>query len=253
MRHFSVVFTRLFVLVSLLGFLPAQAQEVRLGIARGEAVQDVAAGLLSEIYKRAGIRLVIEPFPPARLTDMVLANEIDGEVARIGPYFDRNPSLFKVEPSYYHLVTTAFARADKKFSLQSPADLKGRRVGIIRGVYHAVQATAGIPDVVVVDTVVQLFKMLADDRIDVAVDVSINGADVVKQLNLEQIKSAGDIARREFYIVLIPSKQQLAPRLSRVITSMKESGELASLTRQLEQARLAPEGSAKPGVTLRRF
>jgi ABC-type amino acid transport substrate-binding protein len=222
---------------------PVYAQDAKLGVAQNEAVQDVAADLLKEIYKRAGLTVSIEPYPIVRLADMVQKNEIDGEVSRIGLYFESNPNLIKVEPAYYHLVTAAFAKADKKISVSAPEGLKNHRVGIIRGVYHAAKATEGFPNVVVVDNVTQLFKMLSSDRIDVAVDVSLNGSDVINQLNLKNVQLIGNLAQRELYHVLIPSKKHLAPKISRAIMAMKASGELDSLAKKFEVRRLGAEVS----------
>lgn len=217
----------------------ASAQIVRLGLAEGEAVQDVAADLLTEIYKRAGLTATIEPLPPSRVNFMVLRNEIDGEVARIGPYFDKNPSLFKVEPAYYYLVTSAFAHADRNITIHSTEDLKKYRVGTIRGVYHAAIATQGVPDVTVTDSVTQLFQMLAAKRIDVAVDVNLNGLDAINQLGLKGIKPVGDLAKRDFYNVLIASKADLAVRIAPVIKAMQASGELVKLIKLSEKKRLS--------------
>lgn len=230
---------RLFCFCTALGLAhQVSAENLRLGLAQGEAVQDVAAGLLTAIYARAGLTASIQPLPAARITFLVLRDELDGEVARIGPYFDRNPSLFKVEPAYYHLITTAFARMDRHIAITSTEDLKNYRVGVIRGVYHAAIATEGVPNVTVTDSVTQLFKMLEANRIDVAVDVRLNGLDVVSQLGLTDIKPVGDLARRDFYNVLIGSKAGLASRIQPVIKAMKASGELARLTAELEKKRL---------------
>lgn len=231
---------RLIAVISMLIIAPnVAAQVVRLGLNEGEAVQDVAADLLTEIYKRAGLTANIEPFPAARANIMALRNELDGEVARIGPYFEKNPRLFKVEPAYYYLVTTAFAHADRNIVITTTADLKKYRVGIIRGVAHAAIATEGVPDVTVTDSVAQLFKMLAAKRIDIAVDVSLNGQDAVNQLGLKGIKPVGDLAKRDFYNALIDSKADLAPRIYSVIKAMKASGELDKLARALEKKRLS--------------
>jgi len=231
---------RLITVIALLILAPhVAAQVVKLGLAEGEAVQDVAAELLTEIYKRAGLTANIEPLPAARVNYLALRNELDGEVARIGPYFEKNPSLFKVEPAYYYLVTTAFAHADRNIVITTPADLKKYRVGIIRGVVHAVIATDGVPDVTVTDSVAQLFRMLAANRIDIAVDVSLNGQDAVNQLGLKGIKPVGDLAKRDFYNVLIASRADLAPRIYPVIKAMRASGELDKLTKSLEKKRLS--------------
>ena len=228
---------------------PVAAQVVRLGMAQGEAVQDVAVDLLSEIYKRAGLTANIEPLPATRISFLVLKNELDGEVARIGPYFDANPSLFKVEPAYYYLITTAFAQADRNIAVASTKDLMKYRVGIIRGVIHATIATKDVPDVTVTDSVTQLFRMLAAKRIDIAVDVSLNGQDTVRQLGLSNIKPVGDLAKRDFFNVLIAAKADLAPRIQAVIKTMKASGELDRMAKVFEEKRLgtAPRpSSTKP-------
>jgi polar amino acid transport system substrate-binding protein len=223
------------------------AEVITLGLAQNEAVQDVAAKLLTEIYRRAGLTSRIEPLPPARITQMVLNDQLDGEVARIGPYFSKNPSLFKVEPSYYYLVTTAFAKTGRNIKINSTQDLKKYRVGIIRGVYHAALATEGVAELEVTDSVTQLFRMLELDRIDIAVDVGINGQDIISQLGLKNIRPIAAIARHDFFNVLIKSKSELAPKISAVIKSMKSSGELDKLIRSAEQKRLG-SGPVLPGI-----
>lgn len=231
------------ILAMALACVHVQAQDAKLGVAQREAVQDVAAELLRTIYQRAGFSLTIEGLPLARLNDMVLKNTMDGEVARIGIYFERNPSLFKVEPSYYHLVTTAFAKIDRNLVISSTDDLKKYQVGIIRGAYHAAKATEGVANLVIVDDVSQLFKMLDAGRLDIVVDAGINGADMINQLGLtSSVKAVGELTRREFFSVLIPSKKDLAPKLSAVIKTMAASGELKKLTEKLENDRLNTNG-----------
>jgi polar amino acid transport system substrate-binding protein len=217
---------------------PALAETLRIGVARNEAVQGVAAELITEIYRRAGLKTQIEALPAARLTELVLNNEVDGEVSRIEIYFERNTSLIKVEPAYYWLVTAAFAKTDRKIVIKSKEDLKGYQIGIIRGVYHAAKATEGLSQVVVVDSVAQLFKMLESGRIDVAIDVSLNGTDMIQQLKLKNVAQVGEIARRDLFNVLIPSKASLVPRISATIKSMKASGDMESLIKRFEQKRL---------------
>jgi ABC-type amino acid transport substrate-binding protein len=237
-QQINYMFLALMVLMLAALPLQGQAQTVVLSLNQDEAVQDVAAALLTEIYKRAGLSAKIEPSPPARNTDKVLKNQLDGEVARVGPYFDKNPSLIKVEPSYYYLITSAFAKSSRAFVVNSPKDLQKYRVGIIRGVAHAAVATEGVPKLVVVNSVEQLFEMLELNRIDVAVDVHLNGLDVIRRMNLKGIQLIADLAKRDFYNALIPSKADLAPRISKVIKAMIASGELTAMTKKAEKKRL---------------
>jgi len=224
----------------LVAIFPArvQAQTVNLSVNQGEVLQDVAAELLTEIYKRAGLTAKIEPSPPARNNFRVLNNQIDGEVARVGSYFEKNPSLLKVEPAFYYLETTAFAKKSRKIVINSEIDLHKYRVGIIRGVAHAQTVTEGVPNLVVVNSVEQLFEMLNLDRIDVAVDAYVNGAKALKQLKLNSIKPVAKLAKRDLYNALIQSKSSLLPRISKVIKTMAVSGELSVMIKNCEKKHL---------------
>ena len=69
-----------------------------------------------------------------RANAMTLAGEKDGEVGRVLAYTTKNPGLIRVEPAYYHLSTTAFAKSDKGIKITSKEDLQKYRVGIVRGI-----------------------------------------------------------------------------------------------------------------------
>jgi ABC-type amino acid transport substrate-binding protein len=90
--------------------------------------------------------------------------------------------------------------------------------------------------------VIQLFKMLESNRIDIAVDVGVNGQDMINQLNLKNIGVVSELAKRDFYNALIQSKAHLAPQISSVIRMMKASGELSKLIRRAEKKRLSIRG-----------
>ena len=212
-----------------------QAQTVNLSLNQGEVLQDVAGELLTEIYKRAGLTAKIDPSPPARNNIRALNNQIDGEVARVGSYFEKNPSLFKVEPAYYYLETTAFAKNSRTIVIKSAVDLHKYRVAIIRGVAHAQNVTEGVPNLVMVNSVEQLFEMLNLDRIDIAVDAYVNGLNAIKKMKLNGIKPVAKLAKRDLYNALIPSKANLAPRISKVIKTMAVSGELSAMIKNCEK------------------
>jgi hypothetical protein len=212
------------------------AQSVNLASNEKATEQAIAALLLTDIYKRAGLTAKIQPLPGARANAMALNGQKDGEVARIQSYASKNPSLIKVEPAYYYLTTTAFAKADKGITIASKEDLKKYRVGVVRGIAHAEAATEGITNLQVVGDYDQLYQMLDAGRIDLAIDAGANGPYVVKKLGLKNIKSVGELARLDLFTILGAGKRELAPKLASVIQSLKESGELAKLAKQHEDA-----------------
>jgi polar amino acid transport system substrate-binding protein len=211
------------------------AQNLNLARNENATEQAIAASLLTDIYKRAGLTASIAPLPGARANAMTLSGEKDGEVARIQAYATRNPSLTKVEPAYYHLTTTAFARADSGIVIASRDDLKKYKVGYVRGIAHAEAATEGVPNVQVVDSYDQLYLMLEAGRLEVIIDAGANGPYVVKKLKLKNIRVAGGLARLELFNILGPANKHLAPKIGSTIKALADSGELAKMVRHHEE------------------
>lgn len=231
-------FTTLTTVVAMCVGSMAMAQEVHLARNENAIGQAVAAKLLTDIYKKAGLGINITPLPGARANAVALAGEKDGEVARIAPYFAKNPTLIKVEPGYYYLTTGAFAKSDKGITIASKDDLKKYKVGIVRGIAHAETATEGLAGLQVTGSYDQLYQMLEAGRIDVAIDEGINGPATLKGLGLKGITQVGEIARLELFNVLTPAKKDLAPKISAAIKALKDSGELAKLTKRYEEEAL---------------
>jgi polar amino acid transport system substrate-binding protein len=214
-------------------------------LARNEKAteQAIAALLITDIYQRAGLNAKIQPLPGARANAMALVGEKDGEVARVQAYASKNTSLIKVEPAYYYLTTTAFAKGDKAITIRSKDDLKKYRVGIVRGIAHAEAATEGIATLQVLRDYDQMYRMLDADRIDVAIDTGVNGAHIVKRLGLKGIQPVGELARLDLFNILAPAKTALAPKIAAAIKSLKDSGELTKLAQRYE-AEFAKSGAA---------
>jgi ABC-type amino acid transport substrate-binding protein len=220
-------------LLASIGFCSsAMAEDVTLGRNQGLADQWVAAKLITDIGNKAGLTVKVKPLPAARATEMNLSGEIDGEIARIDAYAAKNPSLVQSKPLYYYLVSTAFGKADK--SVKSIADLKKYRVGIIRGVAHAMTVTAGLK-VTEVNGPEQLFSMLNEDKIDIAVSSEIDGNYRLKKMKLADIKPLATLAKFEQGAIFNPAKRQTAEKLGKATAAMKQSGELDKLTAQYEK------------------
>jgi polar amino acid transport system substrate-binding protein len=213
----------------------AHAQDVNLARNANATEQAVAALIVTDIYKRAGLKAVVKPMPAARANAADLAGEIDGEVGRIQGYADKNKSLLKVEPAYYFITTTAFVKEGKGIKVTSKDDLKKYKVGIIRGVAHTADATAGHPALEVVGDADQLYKMLDAGRIDVALDAGVSGPFMAKKLGLKGIVEAGTIAKLDLFLILNPAKKDIEAKLAGVVSALKASGELDKMARKYEQ------------------
>lgn len=215
---------------------PGCAEEVYLARNEKAAEQSVAALILTEVYQKIGITTLIQPLPGARANLMTLAGDKDGEVARIATYAVNNPTLNKVEPAYYYLVSTAFAKSDKNITIKSRDDLKPYRVGIVRGIAHAKVASQGVAVIEEVSTYQQMFQMLDAGRIDVAIDTGINGAYMIKKLGLTGVKPVGELGRLELFHILAPKKSTLAPKVAATLKALKSSGDLDRMAAKHERA-----------------
>lgn len=213
----------------------ASAQEVKFSRVEKQTESAIAGNLLVDIYKRAGLSPKLVSLPAARGNAMALAGELDGEAARVQAYANNNPTLQKVEPAFYYLTTTVFAKADKGIKVTSREDLKKYKVGIARGIAHTAAATEGLPSVQVAGDASALFQMLDAGRIDVALDAGVNGIYFVKKLKLTGIVPVGDIARLDLYNMLAPGKKDVAAKVSATIKSLKDSGELNKLASKHEE------------------
>ena len=217
------------ILIVLYLVLPGMARADELTFARFQksAYQIVASQLLEEIYRRNGTLIHIIAMPPPRATIQLLSRAIDGEVSRTREYANQNPSFILVEPAYTYFTMAAFSR--QPVQIRSKSDLADLHVGIIRGVQASEDLTAGVPRLELLPNGESLFLMLNAGRLDVAIDVDINGRKQVAAIPGSTIQQVGVLARTEAFHILASKNNTLAARISSIIREMRDSGELETL------------------------
>lgn len=221
----------------LLGALPwppagAQAKlpELRIAAVQKDALSWVAARLLTEIYRAAGLQLVIEPLPAVRAGMVVQGGQLDGELVRIQSYGQQHPQLLRVEPAYYRLSVQAYSMPARRLRVTSRMDLRLYSLGAVRGLSYVPELTAGHPALTQAQNAEQLFRMLQAGRLDLALESSVTAGYVLDQLALRDATASPELARYELYHYLHPRHRELLPRLSEAIRRLKASGELEQLT-----------------------
>lgn len=212
----------------------AERLPVRLAANERLAEQWVAQRVLSEAYARAGLSLQIEAMPPARANIEAVRGLLDGEVARIYAYGERNPTLIRVKTPIYSLTTVAFSVRDRMVGVKKPEDLSRYSVGALRGVAHSDRITQGHSSVTFTQTAEQMFRMLRAGRFDVAMDTGINGRYVIGSKGLDDIVASPDLASLELYHYVHSKHASLAERIDSVLQKMQASGELDGLRKRAE-------------------
>jgi hypothetical protein len=215
----------------------AQTEDIRLARFPKSSYQVVSAQILGDVYRKVGLSTRVEPMPPARAPLEALAGRIDGEVSRVLNYGDTYSGMVRVDPAYNYFTMTAFSRLP--IAIESRADLKKFRVGVVRGVQAAAEITEGMIGVEQAPNSESLFLMLALGRFDVAIDVDINGSFQVAKHELKAVHSVGVLQKSDGYHYLAPHKAALQPRIAAVIAEMKRTGELERLRRKYTAAFIA--------------
>lgn len=228
----------------------AAAADVTLVRVEKLAEQYVGAQILTEIYSEAGFTVQIVPLPAARAAQMALDGKVDGgvdgEALRYAAYGDFNPSMIRVDPPYYSVAMTAFARRSRGISIRSRIDLKPYRVGIVLSAVHTNAQAEGAFEIVNAPSAPLLFRMLEEGRIDVALDAKLNGEYLIRTSRLDDIAAVGDLAKIDVFNYLTPNNASLARRIGETIAALKSTGQLDGLVRKYERALV--EGGVRPDL-----
>lgn len=226
----------------------AGAADVTLVRVEKLAEQYVGAQILIEIYSKAGFTVEIVPLPAARAAQMAIDGDVDGGVdGRTLSYAAEDsyyPTMIKVEPPYYSVTTTAFARRSRGLSIRSNADLKPYRVGIILAATDTNAQAVGAREIVNVPNAYLLFKMLEEGSIDIALDAKLDGEYLIRTQRLNDLAPVGDLAKLDVFNYLTPNNESLARRIGETIAAFKGAGLLDDLVQKYERALL--EGGVRP-------
>ncbi len=209
---------------------------LRIGTVEKYASCWVAAQLLAEIFRQAGLALEIVPMPGPRVTKMSLAGELDGEVIRIQSYGQNYPVLVRVEPPYYHLSVRAYSMASRNARVTTREDLQQYSLGAIRGMAYAFELTENHPALTLTQNSEQMFRMLQAGRLDLVLESHLAATASIDKLGLKDVVESPELAGLDLYLYLHIRRKGLTPRIGEVIRKLRSSGELARLTTMYEAA-----------------
>lgn len=177
-----------------------------------------------ELFNRLGINYEIQYLPAERALTNANRGIDDGDVCRIFGLDEKYTNLVRVPEvvmQYEHVIFSN--KAD--FTVTGPDDLKPFDVGVVKGWKIIEWNTTTARTVTLVDEGEQLFAMLADDRIDLAIIERMHGMMHIKNLGLNNIRIlepaflAGD-----WFLYLHKKHRDLIPMISDEIRRMKEDG-----------------------------
>jgi len=206
-----------------------------LRLARLEGVPDqwIGGEILRVAYARLGIEVQFVAVPALRSLVESSEGRVDGEVQRVLNVENQYPTLLSVKPSINYIEPSAFV---KKLDLkvQGWASIAPYSIGIVRGVGSSEAGTKGMRRVTPLPSMEALMRMLAADRIDVAVNDRLSGMLILRQLGLDSELRPLDppLQHVPLYHFLHVRHVGLVPRIEEVLRGMSVSGELEQIRAQ---------------------
>ena len=203
-----------------------------LRLARLDGVPDqwIGGEILRAAYARLGISLHFVAVPALRSLVESSEGRLDGEVQRILNVETQYPTLMAVKPSINFIEPAAFVKK-LDFKVRGWPSIETYRVGIVRGVGSSEAGTQGMGRVTPVPTMEALMRMLAAERIDVAVNDRLSGLLILHQLRLDRELRPLDppLQHIPLYHFLHVRHAELLPRIEEVLRGMAASGELEQI------------------------
>ncbi|GLX79880.1 hypothetical protein tinsulaeT_32200 [Thalassotalea insulae] len=122
---------------------------------------------ITKAYQLLSINFTLKEYPGRRSLYMANSGKADAELCRISLIERRYKNLLRVEPAIHHLAFHAITQKGNKH-LEKIADLKGLRVGSIRGMMAA-ELVFEYQNVRYENKVEQSVRLLENDLVDVLV------------------------------------------------------------------------------------
>ncbi len=197
--------------------------------------------VLREAYKRIGYDVQITMLPAKRSLISANQGKTDGDIARIEGTDEVYPDLIMVPTPVVDFQGFAFTKSVTK-EIREWSDLKGLRVGVVRGIRYSTIGTEGLNPFFANDYN-QLFRLLVGDRIDVAIAGQSQGQlEIQKNFKNRGIRKIGHpLYKKPLYHFVHKKNKDLVVRLNDNLSDMAEKGEIDTILERAFQTLLAEE------------
>ncbi len=177
-----------------------------------------------ELFKRLGWTFEIQYLPAERALLNANRGIDDGDVCRIFGLEKTYPNLVRVPEVVMRYEHVIFSR-QAHFTVTGPEDLAPYDVGVVKGWKIIEWNTTSARSVTLVDSPEQLFSMLADGRIDLAIIERMSGMMIIKALGVTDVQTLEPaFLSGDWYLYLHKRHQNLIPEIAAEIRHMKSDG-----------------------------
>lgn len=220
-------------------FLSPQCNSADLEISyvKGEVSQEVAAGVLTHIYARAGISVKFVPLPSKRALELSSTGVLDGETQRIFGVGEQIPALVRIPTPYMTWNISVFTK-HTDIVLEHWEQLSGRALVANRGFKFAENlfASYGAQKIHFVHDTTAIFQFLNLERAEFGITSLFDGLCILKQMKNNNIKALKKPHTHiHGYHYLHKKNKSLVNTIDKVIREMEASGELLKLNNNYRQ------------------
>ncbi len=228
-RIVCVVVASVWMLCVVVSFSQAQTPVV-IGSDVGSVVVEISELVLKEAYQRAGIPMEIKHHPSKRSLIMANDGEVDGQVNRIRGIEKAYPNLVMVPVVVQTHIWYAFVKQGRDISITAWdwESLRPYRIARHRGIRLAEKRTGGMKTHVV-DTWEQIVKLIDIERDDIGLFPIAVGLSEIQRMNITTVVPSVPLEKVQVYHYLHKSRQDLVPRLTRVLQQMEREGRIQAI------------------------
>ena len=184
-----------------------------------------ATKILSKAYEKLGIEISLEATPGKRAIFLANTGRTDGLTNRISSVEKKASNLIMIEQPLMKATVHGFSK-DQSMKIKEWSDLKPYTVGIVRGIKMVENNTKGMKQKFLT-LPSQVFLMLNEGRVDIAVLPTLIGLQTINQEKLQGIKPVGtSLMESNLYHFLHKKHQKLVPKISKVLNEMNGRGEV---------------------------
>ncbi len=187
---------------------------------------------LQEMFRRINKTVVIVQLPPERSITNTNDGVTDGDFVRIAGLDRLYHNLVVVPEKITDFEFVAFSK-NLNSQITTWKDLRPFHVGIVRGWKILEENITGTTSLTKVKNLKLLFRLLANNRIDIAVYSRFEGLAMARKLAISDIKMHEPaLAVREMFLYLNKKHIKLVPKLTKALRQMKTDGTFEQIKKQ---------------------
>ena len=219
----------IYILASISFLLSFSIKAEKLQLAGLDGVHnDISSKVLESAYDKLGIQIEVATYPAERALYLSNKGKMDGEIHRIESLHKRYPNLIMIPVPINYFEAMAYT-TDDSVKIKNWQHLEPYSIAIKLGIKYAEQGTSGM-DVAKYVTYDQIFNLLELERFDIAIASRLEGILHVKRLGSNKIRMLSpSLDSFHLYHYLHRSQLDIVPKVTAVLRSMEENGDIESI------------------------